>query len=74
MEGGSNIEFNEKYLDEFIHNNYLETELAMEVISNEKTVRSDTRLDSKDFNNQSLATQAKKGKQLVSTMPLKKNF
>ena len=60
MEGGSNIEFNEKYLDEFFHNNYLETELAMEDISNEKTVRSDTRLDSKEFNNQSLATQAKK--------------
>ena len=35
-------------------------ELAMQIISNDKTVGSDTIQDLKDFNNQSLATQAKK--------------
>ena len=37
----------------------------MQSISNEKTVRSDTVQDLKDFNFQSLATEAKKGEQLV---------
>ena len=50
-------------------------ELAMQIISNNKTVRSDTVNDLKEFNNQSLATQAKKGEQLVSMMPaIKKAF
>ena len=40
-------------------------ELAMQIICNNKTGRSDTKQDSKEFNSQSLATQAKKGKQLV---------
>ena len=42
---------------------------AIQIITNDKTVRSDTMLDLKEFNNQSLATQAKKGEQLVSMMP-----
>ena len=44
-------------------------ELAMQNISNDKTVRNDTIQDLKDFNQHSLTTQAKKGKQLVSMMP-----
>ena len=35
-------------------------DLAIPLIANDKPVRSDTVHDSKDFNNQSLATQAKK--------------
>ena len=50
-------------------------ELAMQIISNDKTVRSDTIQDLKEFNSQSLSTQAKKGEQLVSMMPaIKKAF
>ena len=50
-------------------------ELAMQIICNDKTVRSDTVQDLKDFNSQSLSTRAKKGKQLVSMMPaIKKPF
>ena len=50
-------------------------ELAMQVISNDKTVRSDTVQDLKDFNSQSLATRAWKGEQFVSMMlVLKKAF
>ena len=44
-------------------------ELAMQIISNDKTVRKDTIQDLKDFNQQSLTTQAKKGDKLVSMMP-----
>ena len=44
----------------------------MQLISNDKTVRSNTVQDTKEFNNQSLATQAKKGEQLVSMMPATK--
>ena len=36
-------------------------ELAMQIISNEKTVRNDTIQVLKEFNSQSLSTQAKKG-------------
>ena len=36
-------------------------ELAMQIISNDKTVRSDTVKGLKDFNSQSLSNQAKKG-------------
>ena len=50
-------------------------ELAMQLSSNDKTVRNDTIQDLKDFNQQSLTTQAKKGEQLVSMMPaIKKAF
>ena len=47
----------------------------MQLSSNDKTVRNDTIQDLKDFNHQSLTTQAKKGEQLVSMMPaIKKVF
>ena len=47
----------------------------MQIISNDKTVRNDTIQDLKDFNQQNLPTQAKKGEQLVSMMPaVKKTF
>ena len=50
-------------------------ELATQLSSNDKTVRNDTIQDLKDFNQQSLTTQAKKGEQLVSMMPaIKKAF
>ena len=44
-------------------------ELAIQLISNDNEVRNNTIQDLKEFNNQSLATQAKKGEQLVSMMP-----
>ena len=40
-------------------------ELAMQIISNDKTVRKDTIEDLKEFSSQSLTTQAKKGELLV---------
>ena len=47
----------------------------MQIFSNDKTVRSNTVNDLKELNNQSSATQAKKGEQLVSMMPaIKKAF
>ena len=47
----------------------------MQIISTDKTVRNDTIEVLKEFNSQSLATQAKKGEQLVSMMPaIKKAF
>ena len=47
----------------------------MQLISNDKTVRNDTIQDLKEFNQQSLTTQAKKGEQLASMMPaIKKAF
>ena len=50
-------------------------DLATQIIANDKTVRSDTVQDLKDFNSQSLSTQAKKGEHLVSMLPaFKKAF
>ena len=50
-------------------------ELAKQTISNDQTVRSDTIQDLKEFNSQSLTTQARKGEQLVSMMSaIKKAF
>ena len=47
----------------------------MQLSSNDKTVRNDTLQDLKDFNQQSLTTQAKKGEQLTSMMSaIKKAF
>ena len=47
----------------------------MKIISNDKTIRIDTIQNLKEFNHQSLTTQAKKGEQLVSMMPaIKKAF
>ena len=42
--------------------------MAMQIIFNDKGGRSDTMLDIKEFNNKSLAKQAKKGEQIVSMM------
>ena len=44
-------------------------ELAKQLISSDQAVRNDTIQDLKDFNQQSLSTQAKKGEQLTSMMP-----
>ena len=49
-------------------------ELAIQIKSNDKTVRNDTVQDLKDLNSQSLATQAKKREQLVSMMPAIRNI
>ena len=47
----------------------------MQLISTDQTIRNDTMQDLRDFNEQSLSTQAKKGEQLVSMMPaIKKAF
>ena len=44
-------------------------ELAMQLSSIDQTVRDNTIQDLKDFNQQSLSTQAEKGEQLTSMMP-----
>ena len=41
----------------------------MQIISTDETVRNDSIQDLKDFNSQSLSSQAKKGEQLTSMMP-----
>ena len=64
-----NIEINEHYLDEILHNNNSQRELAMQIIPNDKTVRSDTVEYLKEYYAQSLATRAKKGEKLDSMMP-----
>ena len=47
----------------------------MQLSSNDKTVRNDTIQDLREFNQQSLTTQAKKGEQLTAMMPaIKKAF
>ena len=47
----------------------------MQRISADKTVRSDTIQDLREFNTQSLSSQAKKGEQLASMIPaIKKSF
>ena len=47
----------------------------MQIICNDKTVRNDTIQNLKEFNSQSLSSQAKKGEQLTSMMPaIKKAF
>ena len=50
-------------------------ELAMQIIPNDKSVRNDTIQDLKEFNQQSLSTQAEKGEKLTAMMPaIKKAF
>ena len=50
-------------------------ELAMQISSTDKKVRNNIIEDLKEFNTQSLNTQAKKGEQLVAMMPaIKKDF
>ena len=55
-----NIENKDQYSDEILVNNDIKMDLAMQIISNDKTVRSDTVQDLKEFNNHFLATPAKK--------------
>ena len=75
LKDGANITINEHYLDEILHKKNPEMESAMQIISNDKTVRSDTKQDLREFNQQSLTTQAKKGEQIVSMMlGIKKTF
>ena len=52
-----------------LRKNNPQLDLAMQPISYDQTVRSDTVWDLKDINTQSLKTQNKKRKQLVSLMP-----
>ena len=50
-------------------------DLAIQLISTDQTVRNDTIQHLKEFNQQSLSTQTKKGEQLTSMMPaIKKTF
>ena len=44
-------------------------ELTMQILSNDKTARSDRVQDLKEFNSQSLSTEAKEGEHIVSMMP-----
>ena len=49
--------------------------LAIQINSNDQTIRNDTVQDIKEFISQSLVTRAKKAEQLVSMMPTnKKSF
>ena len=49
-------------------------DLAMQFISNDQIIRNNTLQDLKYFNSLSLATQARKGEQLVSMMHVIKNL
>ena len=64
-----NVELNDEYLDEILRKSNSQKELAMQINSNDKTVRSNTVQDLKYFNSQSLSTTAKKGEKIVSMMP-----
>ena len=64
-----NIEITDEFWDKILHSNNLWIDLAMQIISNDQTVRNQTVQDLKDCNSQSLAKQAKKEEQLVSVMP-----
>ena len=44
-------------------------ELALQTISNDKTVRNDRVQDLEELNSQSLSTQARKSEQLISMLP-----
>ena len=55
-----NVEINDEYFDKSFRNSNSQMELAMQIICNDKTVRSDTVQDLKEFNSQSSTTQAKK--------------
>ena len=57
---GANIDINDEYFDEVLYKNDFQLDLARQVISDDKTVRSDTVQDVREFNSQPLTTQAKK--------------
>ena len=46
----------------------------MQIISNGKTIKNNTVQNLKEFNSQTLTTQATKGEQLVSMMPVIKKL
>ena len=64
-----NMEINDENLDEILQYSNLQLERAMQIISNGKTVKSNTVQGLKDFNSQTLTNQAKKEEQLVSMIP-----
>ena len=70
LKGGGKNEINDEYLVEILHNMNSLKELSMQIISDDKTVKSDTIQDLKGFNSQSSSTRTKKGEQLVSMMPV----
>ena len=78
LKGGffhDNFETNDQNLDEISDNNDIKMDLAMQIILSDKSVRSDTIEDLKEYNPQSLTTQAKKGEQLISLIiGIKKAF
>ena len=74
LKGDAIIEINEHYLDEILWNNNSQMELAIQIISTDKTVRNDIIEDLKEFNSQSLTTQAKKEKTLSVYCPLSKKL
>ena len=53
----------------FLHSNDFLMELPVQIVSNDQAIRINTIQDLKEFNSQSLATQAEKREQLVSMMP-----
>ena len=68
-------EVNDEVSDGILHNNNLQVELAIQITSNDETVRINTVQNLKEFNTQSLTILAKKGEQLVFMMlPNKKPF
>ena len=70
-----NVEIDDECSDKILHIINHHVELAMQIISNDKTMRNDVIKDLKDFNSQALTTQAKKGEELISLMPaIKKAF
>ena len=78
LKGGfvhDNVEINDQYSDETLDNNDIQMDLAMQIISTDKTVRNDTMQVLKEFNSQSSSSRTKKGEQLTSMMlAIKKAF
>ena len=52
MKGGALFEINDQYLDGILHNKNRQMNLATQIISNNKTVKSDTIQNLKEFNSQ----------------------
>ena len=50
LKNGSNVEINDHFLDEILHNNNFYLKLEMQIISNDKTVKNNTIQDSKELN------------------------
>ena len=69
LKGGGSIETEDICLDEILPKNNLQTDLTKQTISDNKTVRSDTVKDIREFNSKSLAIQAKTKEKLVCMIP-----